>query len=1831
MQPSTNALLHRLLIAAFALLTPSLFAITPPSISFVENIGQENERVRFTVYSKSQRAYFELDGVRLLDRATGVETRLLLIDAESDVDLIATHAIGGRANFFSGQQHLSGAPMFGGVCYSNVYEGIDLVYTGDGRDLKREFHLAAGANASRIRFAFEDATSVNVAADGSITVAFDFTELIESPPIAWQIIDGAKHMIDVSFAVEADMSISFTLGEYDEHLPLVIDPTLGFLDTLSGSGDDTAFSVAYSDTHGIFLTGRTTSTDFPTKDPAQPTYAGDTGEFGDIFVARLDKDTHEVIYATYLGGSESDFGNGIGVDDDGNATISGWTSSSDFPTTAEAFQSELAGGSDGVVVKLASDGSLIYSTYFGGANDDQFSSLAIHNDPASFSRDDSIALGGFSNSEDFPIVGTRSDTTHAGDAGGTLDAVVVLLDPDGAIRWSTYLGAEGSEIVLDVSRVISGKVLAAGWTESSNISSQPFQTNRGGKDAFVTLFDSFDGRRETWTMGGSGEDIANAVVAHPWGSSFYIAGSTTSIDLTLKNPIQAEYGGGDTDAFVARFDEQQSSTRDVSYLGGSDNDAIRDLAMDGTDRLVAVGVTSSTDFPVPFAIQTDYGGGESDGFAVSFDTASQTPKSGAATFLGGSGTDGLTSLALLPGDSPRDILAAGVSTSDDLPSAQGTIAAAGAQTQALSDAELVIYVLLRALNPLIGPDLSVEIPATSPFAASNPELVPVPNSSPVKPASATYVVVRNQGVLPASGYTLCVNRTGLKPLIAEFFTPLGSVPLAIGSTEGNKTTYELPFMPPGSVIEIGLGDEVTDEDGAGLRLQVDVVAPEGDPDVNPANNTASLDYDLPINGMEIPAYGIGHKAVQPESVVTTTPDGGIAVSKPDPLIPGGFDIELEDVETFEVVLDTSPLKDAPDGSGFIITVDGPSDWLPEQTLFSIIVEKTGDNVDILYGDGSLGDSSGRATLFSDDQLVDDSSSFIAARSMSNTVMRVDGFSPEQIQLEIEMQQSREVKFSARLWDSDGNAAPVQSGDFTVDQFQFVVAPGSGEIFDPEFVRIDVFGMDSLTIRDERIRVNSVPISGFGGIHFRPRPDDGGFSAEESPLEPNGGIRSHGLGFGGIVHTSSENFVPPNSSFSSDATFGELRLEPRSTIRTEFSDQGLGIFQTVTIEGFDGQPFVVEFFVDDTPTGQLPMDGPSQSFEYFGFAELTGAGAAGSPPTVVFEFDSPTFITPSGSFDSLEANEMRIRPANSVLDQGQHLETPLRGLETRFSGRRSVDFGEPRITPEYPVINDFNPKAGEPGTRITVHGAGFGTRKDDLCAVIMDGNRSIPLTVVDLEPGTVILEIPDGWTAEGVGEGPPNPGPIMIGRGMGDRFVLPNGIRLESRRGWVWERDPIGAPAATSDDVFTPQGGAPADPNVIRFFGHSANSVDLDFTDVGGVFPPAEIIGQSSAAAVPGIGPGVEITIQARAHDHAQRKGQDLDMQAFIVENTLTVEEAGQAVCDAVVAAFAQAGIDANCNLDILSDTSVRLTLSFGLGNIDWGNFNVFFSKALDSIDFEGNQHASLGSAETTTGDDRLTISNIGSSGDDGVRVQLARPGGTSFGLDPIVIESGTKAKIRAQAFGIFNGLASGPLGTLCIGEEEDSPSDASTAVIANALAIDADFSALGADDISVKLLKSGAEVLSATVPNGGTVAVVTDQPDGLPSVSAIGSTSLSIDGSGLFVRLDRSAVVTLSNGASAECDEIRVIPAGVEGAIESFESIEITAANLTEVKILDETPLGNTISISQSGADITLQWIGEGTLEIADEIPPIWQPVSDSANPYTLQPGDIARFFRLRQ
>jgi uncharacterized repeat protein (TIGR01451 family) len=548
---------------------------------------------------------------------------------------------------------------YGKVRYAGIYPGVDLVYYGQQKQLEYDFVVNPGADPNSIALTFGGNADgrkhipLRINHAGDLVATLKTGDVSFHKPVVYQTKDNEKILVEGRYILKADGSVGFQLGHYDPSKQLVIDPVLSFSTYLGGSSNDIGYGVTYGVDHGEpTLVGSTSSADFP-QVKALYSYGGDR----DVFVTKYNPTLTEVIFSTYIGGSDDDVPSQVTQDVYGDVFFVGYSLSPNFPVRGPVFQKKFAGGSvtgDAVVVEVESaDLYLEWSSYLGGSGDDQAFSLAVD-------TPGNVFVSGHTTSTNFPVTAGAYQTTCPVDSsGGCSTSFVSEVNPKGtALVYSTYLGGSNGlgESAYGIALNASDDAYISGITGSPNYptTSGAYQTQcgtdglcNGTYDGFVTeLNPTGTGIVASTFLGGNNFDYTAGIVANP--TAIYVSGSTVSPDFPVTaNAAQSTYGGNSAgcvfttgtcgDVTISKFNTTLTTLQYSTYLGGSlDENPGLSMGVDSNGYMYVVGQTDSPNFPLVDALQPTYGGGSSDAFLTQL-----TPQGafGYSTYFGGNGED----------------------------------------------------------------------------------------------------------------------------------------------------------------------------------------------------------------------------------------------------------------------------------------------------------------------------------------------------------------------------------------------------------------------------------------------------------------------------------------------------------------------------------------------------------------------------------------------------------------------------------------------------------------------------------------------------------------------------------------------------------------------------------------------------------------------------------------------------------------------------------------------------------------------------------------------------------------------------------------------------------------------------------------------------------------------------------------------------------------------------------------------------------------------------------------------------------------------------------------
>jgi uncharacterized protein (TIGR03437 family) len=717
-------------LGLFVLLLPCVATLSaagdPRAASFLSTIPLRFDAISGSRYlSRTPGCDLTLDGAGADLKWPGGQARMQLAGIQRSTRIEGELPLNFRVNYLLGSSSAAwrtDVNSFTQVRYHGVYPRVDLLFHGAGRSLEFDFVLQPEADPRTIQLRIVG-TKTALSPSGDLVLGVAPHQLTWKQPQIYQMIEGRRMTVAGRFRVHGS-NVDFLVGPYNRKEALILDPVLSYSSYLGGTGDegarasgvdaagnvyiagvttsmdlstsrtaiqpafgglttngltgdafvakfspagalsyltylggnrdDAASGIAVDSAGNAYVTGFTNSTNFPVSpNAAQSTFHGYAGNLlfnlGDAFITKIGPNGNQILYSTYLGGSENEAATGIAIDSAGDAYITGTTLSVDLPVTPGAFQPHFAGyggqpitdlgapffvAGDGFVAKLNPAGTqFLLVTYLGGSLDDTPACIAL--DPSG-----NIVVGGSSISNNFPVTANAFQPAYHGENPGQNpffyygDGFITKLNPTGtSLVYSTYLGGSGDDRVAALTTDSTGAVYATGATSSSNfpITANAYQKANGGPaftdvaervvgDAFLVKLDPTGSTLLYGTyVGGSGDDAGNAIALDSTGA-IYIGGQTVSLNFPAITPDGFQKNmagaGGETmngdnwgDAFLSVFSADGTKVTYGTYLGGALDDSGDAVTLDSSGNVYLLGTTMSSDFPVTAnAFQPAFGG-----------------------------------------------------------------------------------------------------------------------------------------------------------------------------------------------------------------------------------------------------------------------------------------------------------------------------------------------------------------------------------------------------------------------------------------------------------------------------------------------------------------------------------------------------------------------------------------------------------------------------------------------------------------------------------------------------------------------------------------------------------------------------------------------------------------------------------------------------------------------------------------------------------------------------------------------------------------------------------------------------------------------------------------------------------------------------------------------------------------------------------------------------------------------------------------------------------------------------------------------------------------------
>jgi len=568
-------------------------------LHFEENRGQADPDARYVARTATGTILLTPAGLVL-----ALEGQRVIVSFGGDAphpNLEAVAPLPGRVNYYVGRDPKgwrTDIPTYGRVRYPHVYPGIEVVVYGNQQRLEYDFVVAPGADPEQIRLHVKGAERLTLAGNGDLHFVRGGRAIVQRAPALYQERDGRREPVAGRYLLPGPNEIAFAVGSYDRTRPLIIDPQVVY-STRIGVG--VGRNIAIDASGFVYVTGENAvpgGAGYPTVNPAFP-HQGNG--FEDIFVTKLSPNGDSLVYSTFIGSFWRDFVNGIGVDAEGNAYITG-AAHNDFPTTPGAFQPTAIGGEEPTtpfVAKFSPAGALLYSTFLSGTT---FDGDPVRGNNCFTGSANGIAVDaaghayvtGVTRTTNFPTTpGAYKSAPPAPPAGSTCfaggGAWVTKLAPDGAsLVYSSYMDGAGSAIAVTV----FGEASVTGPLDAVPFPVTTLAANGSQTGGAVVMLDATGLPIHGTVIG----PVADSIVVGGDGTR-YVSGTGATNFVASNEGFQQTPPGG-LDAFAGRLNSTGTAWLWSTYVGGSGADTITGIAADANSESAwLVGSTDSVDFP----------------------------------------------------------------------------------------------------------------------------------------------------------------------------------------------------------------------------------------------------------------------------------------------------------------------------------------------------------------------------------------------------------------------------------------------------------------------------------------------------------------------------------------------------------------------------------------------------------------------------------------------------------------------------------------------------------------------------------------------------------------------------------------------------------------------------------------------------------------------------------------------------------------------------------------------------------------------------------------------------------------------------------------------------------------------------------------------------------------------------------------------------------------------------------------------------------------------------------------------------------------------------------
>ena len=609
---------HYLYFLPLLLLFPFSISFGNNGIRFTENKGQweepflfkanlgngalfvEKNSFTYNFYNSDNYHFHNFNPKEKNENFKSHAFRINFLAANKEVTIASKNAFPEYYNYFLGKDAKnwqSNVKAYQLIHYHNLYNNIDLALYSLGDKLKYDVIINPGGKINEVQLLYEGTDNLSIDEKGNLHITTSVNEIIEQKPYAYQLINGEKIEVPCQFILNNNVVSFQLLKDYKKKYPLIIDPVLVFASYSGSTADNFGMTATYGYDGSLFAGGTAFNVGYPTTLGAFDSSFNGIAAYGitDVVITRYDSTGTNLIYSTYIGGTEAETVHSIIANENNELYIYGATSSTNFPVTSGAYDTSFNGGSylffssngtkfnngtDIYVAKINPTGTnLLGCTYIGGsANDGVNHTVNLTYDTLMnnygdqyrgeimLDEDGNCYVASSTKSADFPFLNGFDNTLN-----GHQDAVVFKFNTNlTSLVWSTYLGGSNADAGFSIKVDTNNYVYVCGGTNSVDFPATLGAINtsfQGGKaDGYITKIDTNGSAILAATyIGTNSYDQCYFIDIDRFGSIYTVGQTEGSMPI-----INAPYANLNSGQFIQRISNNLTAI-DYSTLFGNGN------------------------------------------------------------------------------------------------------------------------------------------------------------------------------------------------------------------------------------------------------------------------------------------------------------------------------------------------------------------------------------------------------------------------------------------------------------------------------------------------------------------------------------------------------------------------------------------------------------------------------------------------------------------------------------------------------------------------------------------------------------------------------------------------------------------------------------------------------------------------------------------------------------------------------------------------------------------------------------------------------------------------------------------------------------------------------------------------------------------------------------------------------------------------------------------------------------------------------------------------------------------------------------------------------------